>query len=127
MFAVWALVILTSGAPQQAAAAPARMAQLPKPVRAISSAVRPAEASLVGTIERFESPARRLVLRTHEGRHVSFIVPAGATIRLGPKTLPATELSTHSGRRAKIRFTEADGKRTAHWVVISTDAPKTPQ
>jgi hypothetical protein len=35
------------------------------------------------------------------------------------------DLSTHSGRRAKVRFTEADGKRTAHWVTISSEAPKT--
>jgi hypothetical protein len=103
----------------------AALSQVPRPIRAVSSSVRPAEAALVGTIEKFEQVGRELVLRTHEGRRVSFIVASGAVVRMGSKTLPAADLGAHSGRRAKVRFTEAHGKRTAHWVMISSDAPKT--
>lgn len=103
----------------------AALSQLPRPIRAVSSSVRPAEAALVGTIEKFEQAARELVLRTHEGHRVTFIVDDGAVVRMGSHTLKVADLSTHSGRRAKVRFTEADGKRTAHWVTISAEAPKT--
>ena len=105
----------------------AALSQLPKPIRAVSSTVRPAEAALVGTIEKFEQAARELVVRTHEGRHVTFVVDDAAVVRMGSHTLKVAELATHSGRRAKVRFTEADGKRTAHWVTISSEAPKAPK
>jgi hypothetical protein len=88
------------------------------------SSVRPAEAALVGTIEKFEEAAHQLVLRTHEGRHVTFTLDDTAVVRMGSKTLTTSDLGRHSGRRAKVRFTEADGKRTAHWVMISSEAPK---
>jgi hypothetical protein len=99
--------------------------QLPRPIRAMSSSVRPAEAALVGTIEKFEQSAHQLILKTHEGRRVTFTLDETSVVRMGSKTLPASELAHHSGRRAKVRFTESDGKRTAHWVTISAEAPKT--
>ena len=118
------LVLATSsGALQNGAVA--AMSQLPRPVRAMSSSVRPAEAALVGTIEKFEQAGRQLVLRTHEGRHVTFTLGETAIVRMGSHTLTSADLGTHTGRRAKVRFTESEGKRTAHWVVISSEAPKT--
>ena len=116
-------VAAVAAAPQNAAVAP--LSQLSKPIRAISSSVRPAETALVGTIEKFEQSARQLVLRTHEGRHITFVVADGAVVRMGSHTLTTADLGSHSGRRAKVRFTETDGTRTAHWVMISSEAPKT--
>jgi len=85
--------------------------------------VVPPESALVGTIERFEASARRLVLQTAADAHIAFILAPDAIVRLGSKTLPAAELATHRGRKAKVRFTQANGRRTAHWVVISSDPP----
>lgn len=86
--------------------------------------VAPPESALVGTIERFEASARRLVLQTAADAHIAFIVAPDAIVRLGSKTLPAAELAAHRGRKAKVRFTQANGRRTAHWVVISSDPPR---
>jgi hypothetical protein len=86
--------------------------------------VLPAESSLIGTIDRFEESARRLTLQTKDGTKVSFVVADDATIRMGPRTLAAHDLSSHHGRKAKVRFTVADGRRTAHWVAISSDPPR---
>lgn len=121
LLATLAVAALVS-APQNGAAA---LSQLPRPIRAVSSSVRPAEAALVGTIEQFEQSARELVLRTHEGHQVTFVLAQGAVVRMGSHTLKAADLGRHSGRRAKVRFTERDGKRTAHWVTVSSEAPKT--
>ena len=101
------------------------VSSLPRPIRAMSSSVRPAEAALVGTIEKFERAERQLVLRTHEGHRVAFILDDTAVVRMGSHTLSASDLAAHSGRRAKVRFTESNGTRTAHWVMISSEAPKT--
>jgi hypothetical protein len=87
----------------------------------------PAESALVGTIERFEASARRLILQTAADAHIAFILAPDAVVRLGSHTLPAAELATHRGRKAKVRYTQANGKRTAHWVVISSDPPRASQ
>ncbi|HEX5475524.1 MAG TPA: hypothetical protein VFX12_12765 [Vicinamibacterales bacterium] len=83
----------------------------------------PAEQSVIGTIERFEATARRLVLATKEG-HVAFVLAKDVVVRLGSRVLPVGALATHHGRRAKVRYTQANGRRTAHWVVISSEAPR---
>lgn len=116
-----------SSAAQQNGAATSAISQLPRPIRSMSSSVRPAEAALVGTIEKFEESERQLVLRTHEGHKVTFTLGDSAVVRMGSKTLTPSDLGHHSGRRAKVRFTESEGKRTAHWVMISSEAPKTAQ
>lgn len=84
------------------------------------TAVLPAESSLIGIIDAFEQTARRLVLRTKDAR-VTFVLAADAVVRLGSRTLPAAELAAQKGRRAKVRYTQSDGSRTAHWIVISTE------
>jgi hypothetical protein len=83
----------------------------------------PAEGALIGVIERFEEAARRLVLQTKDA-HVAFILASDAVVRLGSRTLPASELGAHRGRRAKVRYTQDGNRRTAHWVVISSEAPR---
>jgi hypothetical protein len=124
LVAVLALVVGGSVAAQKPG--PAGAPSLSRSVHSISSTVRPAESALVGTIEKVEQAERRLILRTHDGR-VTFILAATAILRMGSKTLSLADLGSHSGRRAKVRYTTADGRRTAHWVVVSSEPPKTIQ
>jgi hypothetical protein len=92
-----------------------------------TTAVRPAESSLIGTIDRFDSAERRLTLKTKDGNKISFVVATDATIRMGPRTLVIQEVAAESGRRAKVRYTTSDGRRTAHWVAISSEPPRQPK
>lgn len=114
----WLVASVLAGTPDAAVAIP--LAQDHRP----AAPVVPPESALVGTIERFEASARRLVLQTTADAHIAFILAPDAIVRLGSKTLPAAELATHRGRKAKVRFTQANGRRTAHWVVISSDPPR---
>ena len=82
---------------------------------------------MIGTIDRFEDTGRELTLKTKDGAKVSFVIASDATIRMGPHTLPVQDLATNSGRRAKVRFTTADGRRTAHWVAVSSEPPREPK
>jgi hypothetical protein len=111
--------ILLAGVVQQ----PASARSAAYDVRALSSRIAPAEVAVIGTIERFEEAERRLVLKTHEGR-VTFVLAATAVVRMGSRVLPAADLASHRGRRAKVRYTTADGRHTAHWVVISSEPPR---
>jgi hypothetical protein len=88
--------------------------------RRVAASVLPAESSLIGIIDAFEEAARRLVLQT-KGERVTFVLAADAVIRLGSRTLTAAELAAHRGRRAKVRYTQSDGRRTAHWIVIASE------
>ena len=88
--------------------------------RPVATSVVPAESSIIGIIEMFEEAARRLVLQS-KGERVTFVLAADAVIRLGSRTLTAAELAAHRGRRAKVRFTQAGARRTAHWIVIASE------
>jgi hypothetical protein len=114
----WLVALVLTGTPDAAVTVPVAQDHQP------SAPVLPPESALIGTIERFEASARRLVLQTAADAHIAFILAPDAIVRLGSKTLPAAELSTHRGRKAKVRFTQANGRRTAHWVVISSDPPR---
>jgi hypothetical protein len=113
MFAAVGAVVALSGATSWQTA----------PHQHIAAVIAPAESALVGTIEKFEEEARRLVLQTKDS-HVPFILAPDAVVRLGSRTLSLGDIETHRGRKAKVRYTTADGRRTAHWVVISSDPPR---
>lgn len=91
-------------------------------VHTASASVAPSETGLIGTIDKFEEAKRQLVLRTRDGR-VTFVLAATAVIRMGSRVLPLGDLAKDRGRKAKVRFTISHGRRTAHWVVISSEAP----
>ena len=117
IFVAWLIVLAAAGSPQEAAA---------YPHQDIAAVIAPAESALIGTIEHFEEAARQLVLQTKDAT-VPFIVATDAVVRMGSRTLPLGALATHRGRRAKVRYTQAEGRRTAHWIVISSEPPhKTP-
>jgi hypothetical protein len=110
-----------------AAAATAQAPAIADPVvgsvpieRRVAPAILPAESSIIGIIDAFEEAARRLVLQTKQER-MTFVLAADAVIRLGSRTLTAAELAAHRGRRAKVRFTQSGGRRTAHWIVIASE------
>jgi hypothetical protein len=120
LFLAWVFAAVAASTVQEASSAQT------VPHEHIAAVVAPAESALVGTIERFEETKRRLVLLTKDA-HVPFILAPDAVVRLGSRTLSLADLTAHRGRRAKVRYTQADGRRTAHWVVISSDPPrKTP-
>ena len=105
---------------------PAPVGQVPsfQEVLGATAGVHPAESSLIGTIDRFDSTERRLTLKTKDGNKISFIVATDATIRMGPRTLVIQEVAAANGRRAKVRYTVSNGHRTAHWLAISSEPPR---
>ena len=118
IFLAWVFAVAAAGTVQEASAS-----SQSAPHQHIAAVIAPSESALVGTIERFETEARRLVLKTKDAV-ISFVLAPDAVVRLGSRTLPVGDLEAHRGRRAKVRYTQAEGRRTAHWVVISSDPPR---
>lgn len=77
-----------------------------------------AEESAVGTLERVDAAKHQITVATTGGR-LLFHVQSGAMIRQGSKTLKQSDLVSHTGERVKVRYREAGGERTAHWIVVA--------
>ncbi len=119
LFIATLLVTAAAATAQAPALADPVVGSVPTGAR-VAATVLPAESSLIGIIDAFEEAARRLVLQS-KGERVTFVLAADAVIRLGSRTLTAAELVAHRGRRAKVRYTQAGGRRTAHWIVIASE------
>jgi hypothetical protein len=115
------LALAAAGGTQVPSAA--TLAAPPRIAGGSAATIRPSESSIIGTIERFEEAARRLTIQTRTGR-VAFVLATNATVRMGPHTLALAELPGTHGRKAKVRFTVTNGRRTAHWVAISSEPPR---
>ena len=77
----------------------------------------PAAHSAMGTIEKFD--ANTLTLKTATGEE-QFTLASSARVRSGSHTIKADQLSGLTGQRAKVRYTEANGQRTAESVMVSS-------
>jgi hypothetical protein len=79
---------------------------------------RPA-LSATGTIQRFDSATRLLTLKTVRGSE-SFVIADSTMLRRGAKVVPLQDLGKWNGSRAKVRYTEAEGHRTASSVMVGS-------
>ncbi len=73
--------------------------------------------SAVGTIEKFDADSKTLTLSTSKGA-MTFMLASNATINLGSKALQPGDLEAHSGSKAKVRYTESNGQKTAESVMV---------
>lgn len=75
-----------------------------------------ASRSAMGTIEKYD--ANTLTLKTSSGEE-QFTLASSARVRSGSHTIKADQLSSLAGQRAKVRYTEVNGQRTAESVMVS--------
>lgn len=108
------------------ASKPASPSTHTKPAAAVSSSSAKAKSSnanhsAMGTIEKYD--ANTLTLKTSSGEE-QFMLASTARLRNGSKSIKADELSSLTGQRAKVRYTESNGQRTAESVMVSSSAHK---
>ena len=82
------------------------------------TAQAPAESSAVGTLASYEARTRSLSIRTDKGP-VEFTLGDKATVRVGSHVLSEGEIAAQTGRRVKVRYTQASGKRVVQTMMIS--------
>jgi hypothetical protein len=80
-----------------------------------------ASHSAMGTIEKYDS--NTLTLKTSSGEE-QFTLASSAHVRNGSKSIKAEDLGSLTGQRAKVRYTESNGQRTAESVMVSSSGHK---
>src|SRR5690349_2422091 len=86
------------------------------------AAAKPKEVWASGQILRLNQADHTIVLK--EGtREVTFALASDAHVMQGAKTLAATDLASDIGHRARVRYTTANGKKTADRIEVTAAAP----
>lgn len=73
--------------------------------------------SATGTLEKFDASSKMLTLKTAKGDQ-TFVLADSTRIHHGSKTATPAQLSSWDGQPVKVRFTEANGVRTASSVMV---------
>ena len=89
----------------------------------LSAAPKAKSASITGTLQKVEG--QTLTIQTSKGAEMVMLVPA-AQIRRGSKTLASSDLSSATGERVKVTYTEANGQKQARTVAVSSAAAPAP-
>jgi hypothetical protein len=105
MLRVWLLAVAIAAMPGLLGA---RGPLAPDPKPAVSA---------TGTIQRFDAGTHLLTIKTTRGSE-SFVVGDSTTIHRGARVVMLQDLGKWSGSRAKVRYTESAGRRTASSVMI---------
>ena len=89
-------------------------------VMAAPASTHPAKSgamTVTGTIEKFDTSAKTLTLKTAKGNE-TFALGEKASIHHGSKAATAADLSSWSGQPAKVRYTDVNGTKTATSVMV---------
>jgi hypothetical protein len=89
-----------------------------------TTAPKPKTHSVVGTLDKYDSGANTIVVKTGKGTETLSLSSTSA-VRMGAKTMSASDLSSHTGDRVKVRYSESSGQSTVQSVQIEgKPAPK---
>ena len=110
-----AAVLMAAGA--YAAPAQATKATTTKSAAATTTASKPKAHSVVGTLDKYDSSANTIVVNTGKGTETLSLSSTSA-VRMGAKTMTMSDLSSHTGDRVKVRYSESNGARTVQSVQI---------
>jgi hypothetical protein len=89
-----------------------------------AATAKPKAHSVVGTLDKYDSGANTIVVNTGKGSE-TLTLSSTSAVRMGAKTMSASDLSSHTGDRVKVRYAESNGERTVQSVQIEgKPAPK---
>ena len=99
-------------------AAPAQATKTTKATTAKTTAApKPKAHSVVGTLDKYDSGANSIVVNTGKGTE-TLSLSSSSAVRMGAKTMSASDLSSHTGDKVKVRYSEANGQRTVESVQV---------
>ena len=81
-----------------------------------------ASHSVSGTLEKFDATGKMLTVHTSKGSE-TLALSSDAKIHEGARNLTLADLSSHTGSRVRVSYTEHDGQKTAQEVRLSRKAP----
>jgi len=122
--ALAAAAVLVAGSSYAApalAAQSAKTATTKQAAAKTTTAPKPKAHSVVGTLDKYDSGANSIVVNTGKGTETLSLSSTSA-VRMGAKTMSAADLSSHTGDRVKVRYSELNGQRTVQSVQIQGKA-----
>jgi hypothetical protein len=121
-----ATAVLTLSAPAFAAqAAPAaKPAAKTMEAKAAKKAEKVTMITATGTVSKFDAASHTLTVTTPKG-DVAFMVDSTASVTANGKKVMASDLPSHVGHKVTVRYTDANGQKTAQSVKVTMAAPKT--
>jgi len=111
-----AAAVLVAGSTYAAPAQATKAATKPAAPKT-TTAPKPKAHSVVGTLDKYDSGANSIVVNTGKGTETLSLSSTSA-VRMGAKTMAAADLSSHTGDRVKVRYSELNGQRTVQSVQI---------
>ena len=79
--------------------------------KSVAATSKPKAHSVVGTLDKYDSGANTVVINTGKATD-TLSLSSTSTIHMGAKTMSAADLSSHTGDRVKVRYSESNGQRT---------------
>ena len=96
----------------------ALLAAVAQPAGHVARAQASVENAVVGTLSGYDAKTRVLTVKV--GKDLQTFVLAGkASVHLGARVLPESDIMAQAGRKVKVRFVESGGKRVAQTVMFS--------
>ena len=83
----------------------------------LSAPAKAKSVSLTGTLQKVDG--QTLTIQTTKGAETVMLAPT-AQIRRGSKTLGAADLSSETGARVKVTYTDVNGQKQAKTVSVSS-------
>ena len=96
----------------------ALLAGVTQPASHVQGAQASAENAVIGTLAGYEAKTRVLTVKVEKDLQ-TFLLADKASVHLGSKVLPDSEIAAQIGHKVKVRFTKSGGKRLANSVMLS--------
>jgi hypothetical protein len=77
--------------------------------------------SVTGTLEKYDAASNTITLQSGANTE-TLTVGSDTAIRMGASRMSLADLSGHTGQKVKVRYTEANGQRTAQSVQLEAPA-----
>lgn len=93
------------------------MAGVAQPTGQVLRAQATAENAVVGTLSGYDAKTRVLTVKVGKDLQ-AFVLADKASVHLGSRVLPDSEIAAQVGRKVKVRFVTSGGKRIAQTVMV---------
>jgi hypothetical protein len=89
---------------------------------------RPRSHKANGTIQAYDAVARTLTIRDSKGNAAVYALAPDLKVWVGPTSVTSEVFGANQGSKATLKYTEAEGMRTASQVRLAAQStkPKTP-
>jgi len=102
-------------------AAPPQATAKKTTTKSAAATTKPKAHSVVGTLDKYDSGGNTIVVNTGKGTE-TLMLSSTSAVRMGAKTMSASDLSSHTGDHVKVRYADTNGQKMVQSVQIEAKA-----